>query len=107
MCHGGDDSVDEDGNGVADQCETCDFVEERFIAFTYRDVSGYYGEGPFTFQVVVFEDGDILFNYESVHNLIGAVVGLELPFQDVFSFHISLRRLICPTNRYSVSTTMD
>ena len=84
MCHGGDDSVDEDGNGVADQCETCDFVEERFIAFTYRDVSGYYGEGPFTFQVVVFEDGDILFNYESVHNLIGAVVGLELPFQDIF-----------------------
>ena len=83
LCRGGDDSIDDNGNGLPDACEGCDFVEERFVAISYQNVSGYYGEGPFTFQVVLFEDGDIHFNYDSMHNQVGPIVGLELPGYEV------------------------
>ena len=87
VCRGGDDALDVNQDGTPDQCETCDFVEERYVIVTFNQVYGYYGQGPFTFQVVLFEDGDIVFQYDSVHNLVGAVVGLEAPFQDIFHQH--------------------
>lgn len=83
-CLGGDDRVDMNQDGLPDDCEACGFVQERFVAINFEEVYGYYGQGPFTFQVVLFEDGDILFQYDTVHNLVGAVVGLESPFQEIF-----------------------
>ncbi|MEC9464961.1 MAG: lysyl oxidase family protein [Myxococcota bacterium] len=79
ICRGGDDTVDINEDGVPDACENCGFVDKRQYVITYEGVYTYNGQGPFTFQVVLDEFGDIVFQYNTMHNYAEATIGIESP----------------------------
>ena len=84
VCLGGDDTVDDDNDGVPDACADCPWMTQEQFVVTYHNLFHYNGEGPFSFQIILSDDGTIAFQYEHMHNLAGPVIGLESP-QDDFS----------------------
>ncbi len=79
ICLGGDDTLDADGNGIADECENCGFVEQKRFVVNYENLYTYNNQGPMTFQVILFQDGRISFQYKQTHQIAEAIIGFEAP----------------------------
>lgn len=70
---------DTDGDGVADACDQCaPNGQERFIV-QYDAIDPYRGNGgPYSFEIVLFESGDILLQYGSMTPMMGsATIGVQ------------------------------
>lgn len=78
-CEGGDDRIDVNSDGIPDACEACQWQTRRRWNVIYHDLMTYNGEGPFAFEVSLYENGEIAFQYDHMHNLAGPTVGLESP----------------------------
>ena len=97
ICVGGDDTIDTDENGLADACENCGYVDQRVVVLSYEDIYTYSGEGPLTFQAVLHENGDIAFQYKSMHSLGTANIGIESPGDD-FAIPFEFDTINVPNN---------
>lgn len=85
VCAGGTTGVepssgrDTDGDGVADACDQCapDNMERYIIQ--YDAIPPYRGNGgPYTFEIVLFENGDVLMQYNAMTPMMGsATAGVQ------------------------------
>ncbi len=81
VCQFGDDTIDENNDGVPDQCEDCPFAQMKRFVITWDGVYTFSrngrGDGPLRFQIVFFENGDIEYRYREGHSYGQMRVGME------------------------------
>lgn len=60
-------TVDDDGDGIPDLCDLCDTVAVRRTIIQWDAVLPFAGEhGPYTFQLVLYDDGEFRFQYRDL-----------------------------------------
>lgn len=70
---------------------------DRYLVLEWRDVTTYAGTDPFSFEVILYENGDILIQHQSLPGSYDATVGIENDLgDDGLNYHVGNTGLSAP-----------